>query len=190
LRDSEAHCASGFSGIFRKSGLKLQEPAIFLKVDQADAHLTVEAVYSPANCVAVSTGNLYARLVNRFLMILLLSIGAGCSFGQDQTPSKPKQFICVLRLVPRLYDEHAWSKEDDAAFDQHSNRLKEATDRGQVICVGRTAESLDKTFGIVVLEAKDQEAAAEFMNNDPTVVAGLVTMELHPFALALERKNP
>jgi uncharacterized protein YciI len=40
------------------------------------------------------------------------------------------------------------------------------------------------------LEAKDQEAAAEFMNNDPTVVAGLVTMDLHPFTLAFERKNP
>jgi uncharacterized protein YciI len=43
---------------------------------------------------------------------------------------------------------------------------------------------------IVVLEAKDQEAAAEFMNSDPTVVAGLVIMELHPFTLAFERKNP
>jgi uncharacterized protein YciI len=132
----------------------------------------------------------YARCMVRYLVFVLMVIGAGCLFGQDQTPSKPKQFICVLRLVPRLYDEHAWSKEDDAAFDQHSNRLKEATDRGQVICVGRTAESLDKTFGIVVLEAKDQEAAAEFMNNDPTVVAGLVTMDLHPFTLAFERKNP
>jgi uncharacterized protein len=126
----------------------------------------------------------------RYLVVVLMVIGAGCLFGQDQTPSQPKQFICVLRLVSRLYDEHAWSKEDDAAFDQHFNRLKAATDRGQVICVGRTAESLDKTFGIVVLEAKDQEAAAEFMNSDPTVVAGLVTMELHPFTLAFERKNP
>ena len=132
----------------------------------------------------------YARGMVRYFVFVLMVIGAGSLFGQDQTPSKPKQFICVLRLVSRLYDEHAWSKEDDDAFDQHFSRLKEATDRGQVICVGRTAEPLDKTFGIVVFEAKDQEAAADFMNNDPTVVAGLVTMELHPFTLACERKTP
>src|ERR1700722_7619729 len=140
--------------------------------------------------VVICCHAIYARGMVRYLVFVLMVIGAGCLFGQDQTPCKPKQFICVLRLVPRLYDEHAWRKEDDAAFDQHCDRLKEATDRGQVICVGRTAESLDKTFGIVVLEAKDQEAAAEFMNSDPTVVAGLVTMELHPFTLAFERKNP
>jgi uncharacterized protein YciI len=132
----------------------------------------------------------YARPMVRYLVLVLLVFGASCLFGQDQTPSKPKQFIGVLRLVSRLYDENAWSKEDDAVFDQHFKRLKEATDRGQVICVGRTAESLDKTFGIVVFEAKDQEAATEFMNSDPTVVAGLVTMEVHPFSLAFERKYP
>ena len=89
-----------------------------------------------------------------------------------------------------FYDEQAWSKEDQAAVEQHFNRLKEATDRGQVIFAGRTAESLDKTFGIVVFEAKDQQAASEFMNGDPAVVAGLMTAELHPFSVSLVRKTP
>jgi uncharacterized protein len=129
----------------------------------------------------------------RYLVVLLALISAGRLFGQDHTPTptaKPKQFICVLRLVPRLYEEKAWTKEDNAAFDKHFNRLKEATDRGQVILAGRTAESLDKTFGIVVFEAKDQEAALEFINGDPIVAASLVTAEIYPFSLALARKNP
>ncbi len=41
-----------------------------------------------------------ARLMARSLVVFPLFIGAGCLFGQDQTPSKPKQFIYVLRLVP------------------------------------------------------------------------------------------
>jgi uncharacterized protein len=128
-----------------------------------------------------------------YLVVVLALISAGRLFGQDQTPTpaaKPKQFIYVLRLVPRLYEEQAWTKEDNAAFDKHSNRLKEATDRGQVILAGRAAESLDKTFGIVVFEAKDQEAALEFINGDPIVAASLVTAEIYPFSLALARKNP
>lgn len=51
-------------------------------------------------------------------------------------------------------------------------------------------DPLDKTFGIVVFEAKDQEAALGFMNGDPAVVAGVMTAELHPFSVALARKNP
>jgi uncharacterized protein YciI len=126
----------------------------------------------------------------RYLLVLLILIGAGSLFGQDQTPVKPKQFIYVLHVVSRLYDEQAWTKEDHAAVDQHFNRLKEATERGQVILAGRIAESLDKTFGIVVFEAKDQEAALGFMNGDPAVVAGVMAAELHPFSVALARKNP
>jgi uncharacterized protein len=126
----------------------------------------------------------------RFLLSLVILIVAGASFGQDQATAKPKQFIYVLHLVTRLNDEQAWTKGDQAAVDRHFNRLKEATDRGQVILAGRTAESLDKTFGIVVFEAKDQEAALGFMNGDPAVLAGVMTAELHPFSVALERKNP
>jgi uncharacterized protein YciI len=146
--------------------------------------------YREGNHIAIRASARYARLMDRSLVVLLLFIGAGCLFGQDQTPSKPKQFIYVLRLVARLYDEQAWSKEDQAAIEQHFNRLKEAADRGQVILAGRTEESLDKTFGIVVFEAKDQPAASEFMNGDPAAVAGLMTAELHPFSVSLVRKTP
>lgn len=126
----------------------------------------------------------------RYLLFLLALLGSGYLFGQEQTPAKLSQFIYVLHLVPRLQDQQAWNKEDIAAVDQHFNRLKEATDKGQVIFAGRTPESLDKTFGIVVFEAKDQQAASEFMSTDPAVVAGVMTAELHPFSVALARKNP
>ena len=142
------------------------------------------------NCVAIYTPHSILLSVARYLVVILLFIGAGCLCGQDQTASKPKQFIYVLRLVDRLHDQQSWSREDKAAVDQHFNRLKEAAGQGQVIIAGRTAESLDKTFGIVVFEAKDEQAAAEFMNGDPAVAAGVMTAELHPFSVALVRKTP
>jgi hypothetical protein len=35
-------------------------------------------------------------------------------------------FIYVLKLVPRLYDDMKWTKEDNAALDRHFSRLQEA----------------------------------------------------------------
>ena len=48
----------------------------------------------------------------------------------------------------------------------------------------------DKTFGIAIFEAADEDAARKFMQEDPAVAGGLMTAELHPFAVALQRKNP
>ena len=45
-------------------------------------------------------------------------------------------------------------------------------------------------FGIAIFEAPDEDAARKFMQEDPAVAGGLMTAELHPFAVALQRKNP
>ncbi|HZH85528.1 MAG TPA: YciI family protein [Phototrophicaceae bacterium] len=105
-------------------------------------------------------------------------------------PIRPRQFIYVLHLVPRLHDDKAWTGQDKAAVERHFNRLKEAVKSNQVILAGRTQDTGDKTFGIAIFEAIDENSARDFMNADPAVVAGVMTAELHPFAVALERKNP
>jgi uncharacterized protein YciI len=112
------------------------------------------------------------------------------SLAQEPKPDKPKQFIYVLHLVPRLYSDSAWTKDDEAALGRHFARLKKAVEAGELILAGRTTEPGDKTFGIAIFQAADEKAARSFMESDPAVVAGLMTAELHPFAVALERKNP
>ena len=108
-----------------------------------------------------------------------------------QTPdAKPKQFIYVLRLMPRLHSDAAWTNEDKVALDRHLARFKHAIETGELILAGRTRESGDKTFGIAIFEAPDEAAARKFMEADPAVVAGVMTAELHPFAVVLQRKNP
>lgn len=110
--------------------------------------------------------------------------------AQEPKAGKPKQFIYVLRLVPRLYSDSAWTKEDNAVIERHFVRFQQAAKSGQLILAGRTSEPGDKTFGIAIFEAADEEAAKKFMQEDPAVAGGLMTAELHPFAVALERKNP
>lgn len=76
------------------------------------------------------------------------------------------------------------------ALDRHFARFQHAIETGELILAGRTREPGDRTFGIAIFQAADEAAARQFMESDPAVVAGLMTAELHPFALALERKNP
>jgi uncharacterized protein len=110
--------------------------------------------------------------------------------AQEPKTGKPRQFIYVLRLVPRLYVDSAWTKEDSAVLQRHFVRFQEAAKSGQLILAGRTSEPGDKTFGIAIFEASDEDAARKFMQEDPAVVGGLMTAELHPFTVALQRKNP
>ena len=72
--------------------------------------------------------------------------------------------------------------------EAHFQRLKEATDRGQVIIAGEMDEPLDSTFGVVVFEAVSDEAALHLMQTDPTVVAEIMSAALHPYSIALLRK--
>jgi uncharacterized protein YciI len=103
-------------------------------------------------------------------------------------PTNPKVFIYMLRLVPRLYDDKSWTKEDIAAVDRHFIRLQEAAKSGELILAGRTKESGERTFGIVIFRASDEVAARKFMETDPAVVSKLMTAELHPFQMHTQRK--
>jgi uncharacterized protein YciI len=101
---------------------------------------------------------------------------------------RPKQWLYVLRLAPRLHDDKAWTDADKAVVGRHFAHLQAATKDGRVILAGRTAEPGDRTFGLVIFEAADETAARAFMQSDPAVVEKVMSAELHPYQVALQRK--
>jgi hypothetical protein len=127
------------------------------------------------------------------LIALVVFFFAPPAFAADsaaaQKPAPKKHFLIVLRLAPRLHDDRAWTDADKATVTAHFQRLKVATDAGQVILAGRTPEPGDKTMGLVVFTAEDEAAARTFMNDDPCIAAGVMVGELRPFGLALLRKS-
>jgi uncharacterized protein YciI len=134
------------------------------------------------------------RLPLVLLLLLLAPFAAGAADEKPSPPAgtpaapKPKQFIYVLRLVPRLHDDKAWTDADKSAVSRHFARLSAATKAGQVILAGRTPEPGDKTFGLVIFEAADEATARTFMESDPCVIEKVMTAELHPYQVALQRK--
>lgn len=119
-------------------------------------------------------------LMGSMLALILAPVQA-----DEAVDAKPQQFIYVLRVAPKYHDEKAWQAADHAAVSRHFKRLQEAVATGQVILAGRTTESLDQTFGIVIFEAASAEAARQFMEADPAVEAGVMTATVHPYAVAL-----
>lgn len=120
---------------------------------------------------------------------LLLSLTVLPSLcAEASAPAAKPRFIYILRLVERLHKDEGWTKADEDTVGRHFRHLQAATERGQVIMLGRTLEPGDKTFGLVIFEADNAEAAKTFAESDPAVVEGVMTVEVRPFALVLMRK--
>jgi len=98
-----------------------------------------------------------------------------------------KQFIYVLRLIPRLLKESNWTDSDNAIIGRHSEHLQSLLTEGKLILAGKTAGLDEKTFGIVIFEAKDLLSAQKQMNLDPAVQDGIMFAELSPYTVALMR---
>lgn len=126
-------------------------------------------------------------LLTSALGLLFLEAGSAPVARAQPEPVRLKQFIYVIRLVPRLFEQKAWTAQDQEAARRHFERLKAAGEHGPVILAGRTEDTAEKTFGIVVFEAPDTAAAKAFMENDPAVKAGIMTGELHPYLMAVQR---
>jgi uncharacterized protein YciI len=138
--------------------------------------------------------------MHRALLAILLAFSVTLtSIASDAVPpsgqpvtaaanaAKPQQYLYVLRLVPRLHDDDAWTEPDNAAVAKHFQHLQAAAAAGRVILAGRTTESGDQTMGLVIFEAANDAEARSFMESDPSVAAGVMTATLHPYAVALQR---
>lgn len=122
-------------------------------------------------------------------LALIATLATALTLGAAEPAAapKPKQWLYVLKLVPRLHDDKAWTKADDATIGAHFAHLQKLTAERAVVLAGRTLEAGDRTMGLVILEAADEAAARALMLADPAVAGGIMTATLHPYAVALQR---
>ncbi len=72
--------------------------------------------------------------------------------------------------------------EEDKIMGVHFQYLKKLTDEGVVLLAG---PCLDYAMGIVIFGAASEAEALKIMQNDPSVKAGVMAAELHPFQASL-----
>jgi uncharacterized protein YciI len=96
------------------------------------------------------------------------------------------QFIYLLRPVrPGL--ALSPTPEEQAIVNEHFEYLKAKLEAGELFLAGRTTD--ENPLGIAVFEAESLEAAREFMIFDPAVKQGVMVAELHPYRIALMKKD-
>ena len=102
-------------------------------------------------------------------------------------PERPvlKQYLYVLRVVPRLRLPEGWTERDNAVVAAHFERLKRLTEEGTVLLAGRTQGLSADDFGLVIFEAASDAEAQALMEADPVVREGLMTARLFPYRVAL-----
>jgi uncharacterized protein YciI len=95
-----------------------------------------------------------------------------------------EQYLVVLRVSrPELLT--LGPTEDEAvALDAHFAYLNRLADQGIALMFGRTQTQDPDTLGLVVLLANGLDQAWAIVNNDPVVLAGVMTAQVLPYHIA------
>ena len=83
--------------------------------------------------------------------------------------SEPLEFIYKIQPTrPEMLSEDS-TPEEDRVVSEHFAYLKRLNVQGVVYLAGRTLSTDYSSFGIVILRVESEEAAHEFMRNDPAL---------------------
>jgi len=94
------------------------------------------------------------------------------------------QFIYFLRPKRLEMLTKGPTAEEARVQTEHGNYLAGLTARGVVMLAGRTTNNDETTVGIVIVNAPDEAAAQEVMQNDPFVKSSLMSAAFFPFRVA------
>lgn len=99
-----------------------------------------------------------------------------------------RQWIYVLKPARLGMLTEGSTPEEDEIVARHFAYLKDLTEKGVMVLMGRTQNKDESTFGIAIFEVEDEAAARKIMENDPAVIHGVMTATLYPYKVALMRR--
>ena len=99
-------------------------------------------------------------------------------------PEVTQYMYRIMPTRPEMLSEGPTPAETDVTT-RHAEYLQELTNQGVVVLAGRTLNTDESSFGIVILNAESEPAAREIMRNDPAVKFGVMSAELFPYRVAM-----
>ena len=97
-----------------------------------------------------------------------------------------RQHFFFKLIPPRPTFAQDMSEQEKLLMQDHARYTQEAFHAGKLLLYGPVMAS-DGAFGLGVIEVKDEAEARQFGENDPTVLAGLNTFQVHPMRVAAAR---
>jgi uncharacterized protein YciI len=102
---------------------------------------------------------------------------------------KSEQFLYRIQPTrPAMLSDGA-APDEERIVAEHFAYLKELTEAGIVIHAGRTLNTDESSFGIVIFRATSEEEARKVMENDPAVQQAMMRAQLFPYRIALSEPH-
>lgn len=95
------------------------------------------------------------------------------------------EYVYMIRATRAGFATEPTTEEQDA-MGRHFLYLKGLVEQKKALLAG---PCLDAAFGIVIYEADSAEEARRIMENDPSVIAGVMAAEMHEFRVSLLQRN-
>lgn len=91
------------------------------------------------------------------------------------------EYIYMIKATRAGFATEPTAEEIDA-MSRHFQYLKGLVEERKAFLAG---PCLDAAFGVVIYEADTEEEARRIMENDPSVIAGVMSAEMHEFRVSL-----
>lgn len=95
-------------------------------------------------------------------------------------------FLYLIRPTRPEMLSDGMTEAEESAVAAHFTYLKTLADKGIVRLAGRTQETGERAFGIIVFKAASPAAAQRLVDEDPAVMRTVMSAELFPFRVAVE----
>ena len=99
----------------------------------------------------------------------------------DSTMAQPMDYFVKLIGTREGWPENM-TPDEDRIMSEHYQYLLDLVAKKKVFLAGPV---MDPVFGLVVLRTNSEQEAREIMDNEPSVVQGVHTYELHPMRVSL-----
>jgi uncharacterized protein YciI len=106
-------------------------------------------------------------------------------------PDEKLQYMYLFRAndPAKAASRDNWTSEDEETFNLHWANLNGLIEEGKLILAGRAYDPDGTGPAIVILEVDSEEEAQRIFDSEPFFTRGFATGRLHPFRVAISRRE-
>jgi uncharacterized protein len=120
------------------------------------------------------------------MLLRILGVASLMTFAVTAQPAPVRHFLFRLEPVRADFTLQSMTEAERPVVGQHAGYLKTLLDQGKLVLAGQAFDP--KGFwGIVIVNAADQEEATGIMNADPAIKSNLFRGVAIPFRIVFQR---
>ena len=116
------------------------------------------------------------------MKFLFFSICMILSFSTMEAQKK-ETFLYELELIEKFKTKSQWTDTEHAIQKAHAKYLEDLTKSGKIYLAGIKEQGLKNHKGLVILHVSNYKEALKIVQNDPSIVKGMMTGHIEKFNL-------